>query len=1501
MIILLCKKKIKKKGENLYMKRKSIIVSIILIAMMIVLNPKIHASLTSENELIRIHSNTIDYTITNNTSISDIISVFGEPKITTDSAFGGHAYTFYTDSNYSNFLYIETLAQDNGIISFGTVSPGYEVLDSGYDETIKLDRNWALCGYELTNGTEAKVKGGIYYNWNKWVNRNATETINLFIKTYKTNPSHYLKGISEHSAAMYNAICAVNGYTSNMKFDDNIFYINEQMKQNGKSLREYAIQMNKKQYVEFIGTRFEFDMKHPNGYYLLNPAMYASMFYEYGTNRHNYVSDYAVMDYDIDNQLVTAIGINKDLLKYYDKIPLTSSENTKLERARNLYMTSMQSLGTETENIFLTTPIHDVAKNLRAGELKPVYKTAIVAYFNAIRAGQGLSEVTQSANAFTRAQHMAVLNSYIVNVRKEEITHSPNRTTMLNDGVKEDFFNTAVGYNQISMAENIAWANNLQPSTFSMRKYINQLIDDSSEKGLTYSHRLSLLHPTNSEMGYGIANSVGTMEFLHDLDYLTGNEVVTWPSTGVTLLETLDSYTFNWSAQFYNGYLVRDTTKVNVKCLTDGRTWTFDKLSSDYSHYFVKYYQSGAQEQQNRVIFGDSTLVPQPGFVYEITVTGLKNASGNTVSYSYRSVFEYGDVSQYGTPASNIAITPAEGVVKVPNQNATYYAPIGEETDFNVTLDSGVKDIKVTWETTDTTITLTQNGTVIVPENCPAGKRITIKVSSDSSGASTTATVVTYQKKNKVKFNPESLEIGLNDGEHKVDIAGINGNLSATNIEWKIASELNPNAYYDLDDPAISEYIGVRVSGNSAYVTAKSLPYGNNKFRLIAIATTNNGIFEGYIPITVNNPVTHVKVYYNYKSNLPLYSVSDLGLSVTYSYDSNGEYYGKSSLSYSTILSKTKSNDLFLRADIEPKNAPVSLDAEWNITSGQDVISKKDENGSFTINKYGRAVITAKNKESGVVGKLILNVEEPIKSLTIKGSSQTIYYDEENPSEKMSVTTNPAEYFSDLEFKSSNPLVATVDNNGIVTFTGKAGNVTITAKASTDNSVSSSFDYIVKIPVTKLTFNQSVREINVGSYAYASATPSPNISGATNAITYTSSDTSVATVSGNGQVYGQKPGHAVITATIDKSYTGGKEVKGSYDVYVLNHIDKYALSTSSTIYKKIIDAPEKVSITTTPHNSSFAPSDTYTVEWSSSDDSIATVSSDGVVTPKSAGRAKITATITPKYYLGDTEVTSSVRTLSMYVVVQNVSINLSVTNKNLNIGGSTYFSASLNPQNTDLKDKIEYSVSDNSVVSLDTSKMKITAKKGGRTILTAKIDPKYTNGVTIKSEVEIIVTNHVTNATLSGPKIIYTGNKTNIYSVILTPQDYSDEVNVTWSSSNPQVATVNEKTGVVTPIKPGSTLIQATVIASYMNGTEKVNSLSKVLTQNVTVRDSSAGFIKGDMNADTYVNSTDAAIVLDIFKSNNATNEDLLHGDMNEDNLLNSIDAAMILDVFKNS
>lgn len=58
--------------------------------------------------------------------------------------------------------------------------------------------------------------------------------------------------------------------------------------------------------------------------------------------------------------------------------------------------------------------------------------------------------------------------------------------------------------------------------------------------------------------------------------------------------------------------------------------------------------------------------------------------------------------------------------------------------------------------------------------------------------------------------------------------------------------------------------------------------------------------------------------------------------------------------------------------------------------------------------------------------------------------------------------------------------------------------------------------------------------------------------------------------------------------------------------------------------------------------------------------------------------------------------------------------------------------------------------------------------------------------------------------------------------------------------------------------------------------------------------------IKGDLNNDGFINSTDSAIVLDLYKNSNATDIQIKVGDMNNDNYINSADAAMILDCYKN-
>ena len=81
--------------------------------------------------------------------------------------------------------------------------------------------------------------------------------------------------------------------------------------------------------------------------------------------------------------------------------------------------------------------------------------------------------------------------------------------------------------------------------------------------------------------------------------------------------------------------------------------------------------------------------------------------------------------------------------------------------------------------------------------------------------------------------------------------------------------------------------------------------------------------------------------------------------------------------------------------------------------------------------------------------------------------------------------------------------------------------------------------------------------------------------------------------------------------------------------------------------------------------------------------------------------------------------------------------------------------------------------------------------------------------------------------------------------------------------------------------------------------TDEADALFTLVT--VTKEGEGPLYIKGDMNSDKFVNSTDASFVLDRYKNDDATFDDYDRGDMNSDGILNAIDAAMILDIFKNS
>ena len=117
-----------------------------------------------------------------------------------------------------------------------------------------------------------------------------------------------------------------------------------------------------------------------------------------------------------------------------------------------------------------------------------------------------------------------------------------------------------------------------------------------------------------------------------------------------------------------------------------------------------------------------------------------------------------------------------------------------------------------------------------------------------------------------------------------------------------------------------------------------------------------------------------------------------------------------------------------------------------------------------------------------------------------------------------------------VSWTSSSTSVATVDNNGKVTAKAK-GSATITCRANDGSGVQATCAVTVtdpNVPVTSITLNKSSLSLQAGQSETLTATVLP--SNATNkTVTWTSSNTSIATVDANGKVTAVAAGSATIT------------------------------------------------------------------------------------------------------------------------------------------------------------------------------------------------------------------------------------------------------------------------------------------------------------------------------------------------------------------------------------
>ena len=220
-----------------------------------------------------------------------------------------------------------------------------------------------------------------------------------------------------------------------------------------------------------------------------------------------------------------------------------------------------------------------------------------------------------------------------------------------------------------------------------------------------------------------------------------------------------------------------------------------------------------------------------------------------------------------------------------------------------------------------------------------------------------------------------------------------------------------------------------------------------------------------------------------------------------------------------------------LTANILPSNA---TDTTFAWTSSNETIATIDQLGIVTAITAGETTITAVSNKGGIEAVASVTVATPVTGLTINPQSKeinigstAIFTASISPSNATDTT---------VTWTSSNETIATIDQSGIVTAL-TVGETTITA-VTTDGSFEAVASLtVLPVSVTGITIEPTNLKILLNSTG--SLTPEITPENATNkAITWSSDDTSVATVDENGLVTGISVGNTTINGTTnDGSYT----------------------------------------------------------------------------------------------------------------------------------------------------------------------------------------------------------------------------------------------------------------------------------------------------------------------------------------------------------------------------
>lgn len=790
--------------------------------------------------------------------------------------------------------------------------------------------------------------------------------------------------------------------------------------------------------------------------------------------------------------------------------------------------------------------------------------------------------------------------------------------------------------------------------------------------------------------------------------------------------------------------------------------------------------QDGTQEQSFEVVVNarfteaDSDIViPYDGTYTLQTNTGgkLYFASDNT---NVVTVNSYGAVRGVGAGAARVHVYAVD-------KSSPWFDKITDRTvlahvDFKIlgsdrniavgdTLELSTnigKDYAngVNWNSSDTSVATVNNGVVTTKKKGKVTIRASV-INSELFGSAETQTA-------EITVNVVD-GFALSETEHTIN-AGDTFLLSA------LATDDIAEVTWSSDNENVVKVTAQEVTDGAPFSKAVITAVAKGTATITATQTVNGISRTATCKVTVNIPVEGVSIY----------PTGPLDLTI-------GESYP-------------------LRVIFRPADAD-NQKVIW--ASGNESIIEVDNEGWVTAVGPGTANVLVISEDGHKGASITVNVSEPLTGVSLTehkivtsmlaGTYQMVY----------TITPDSDGVNKNVTWHSSDPSVATVDENGLVTFVSPGiAVISVQTKGSAIGDDGKFYNLIdqctfhVQQPVEQVALDENNLTLKVSDTYRCNVTVLPEDADNKKLI-WESTDPKVATVDANGLVKAVGSGNCTITV---KSQDNGL-CDDFCNIMVYQPVTEMAFSADSYTIKETDRLYLQDYLTVLPGDASE-----YTLTWVSDKPAVVTVDANkGTCVGIKEGRAYITVTCTNNL----TNETHKIQCI-INVTARIKGIRLNSTSKTIYKGKTFTLKPTVTPGNAQ-NYTIIWSSSDASVASVKDGV--VTGKKRGTAIITAKVAE-----TSLAAKCRVTVKEKVEKLSISGSSHYINKGKTRTLKAVAKPTTANNR-KVKWWSGNKKILKVNQS-GRVTAV--GAYGKSAYIYCRTLDGSKKTAKYKLRIVRRVT-------------------------------------------------------------------